>query len=228
MNNTVRVIAEHTKNGVVPLTVLKQKNYPIFRYTIKNYRKVLRMLRENSIEVLNDLSTLNTSSKIRLYLLYYHGPTVDLSLMRTSDRSVYNYLIMRGKPYEMLISYGFEVEYNSKGAESYIIKELYRIADKNNEIVKISDSKLYNRLYYRAKKVGISVTEYIETLGFSYKFTDLVQVKKLKKEGLSFNQISRITGVPRTTLHRLYLQEVGNGVQSSILAESKKGGRENL
>lgn len=209
MNNTVRVIVEHAKNGVIPLTVLKQKNYPIFRFTMKNYRKVLRMLRENNTEVLNDLSDINTPSKVKAFLLYYYGNTVNLSLMRAADRFVYYYLFRRGKPDEMLKYYGFEVTYYRKGSDEYIINELYRIADKNNEIIKISDGKLYNKLYYRAKKLDITVTEYVETLGFMYIITDLVQVIKLKKEGLSFTQISKIMGVPRTSLHKLYLQEVG-------------------
>ncbi|MEC0276862.1 hypothetical protein [Peribacillus frigoritolerans] len=223
MNNTVRVIAVHAKNGVIPLTVLKQKNYPIFRYFLKNYRKVLRLLSENGIQVLNDLTTLNHTSKLKRYLLYYYGTTIDLSLIRQSDRTVYNYLIMKGKPEVRLNDLGFEVIYQHKGSEGYIIKELYRLADKDGNIYSIADAKFYSKLYYRAKKQDLNVKQYINTLGFTYNHTDINEVKKLLKDGLSFSEISRTMNVPRSTLHRLYLQEVSNGIQSGNVERQKKG-----
>lgn len=209
MNNTVRVISEHAKNGVVPLTILKKGNYPIFRYFFNNYKIVLRQLKEHGFTILNDLKTLNNIRKIQLYLLYYYGNEVNISLIRKTDRTVYNYLSKRGKPYIILESLGFSVSYNKYSTEEYIVSELYRLADSENRILTLVNSRLYDKLYYRAKKLEISIVEYVNLLGFKYRDINISKIKKLREQGKSFSEISKIMCIPRSTIHRIYLREFG-------------------
>lgn len=210
MNNTVRLIGAYTKNGVVPLSLLKKRNYPIFKYFLSNYRVVLKQLKDNGIYVLNDLSTLNNIVKIKYYLLYHYGETVNMSLLRQADYTIYWYLSNRGEPGALVEELGFEITYAKKSSDKYILDELYRIADKNKDIFQLNDSSLYGKLYYRARKKDITLKEYIKSLGFTYIDRDFEpsKVVDLKEQGKSFSEIGKELNVPKSTIYRLYLQEV--------------------
>jgi hypothetical protein len=207
MNNTVRLISKYAKNGVVSLYVLKQKNYPIFKYFLNNYRLVLRQLKNSGIYVLNDLTTLNNKTKIKYFLLYYYGYCVNMTLLRVSDKTVYNYISKFGDPEDVVTSMGFEVMYSRKSTEEYIKSELYRLADSEGNIFKISDERLYSKLYYRARKMGVGIKDYIKHLGFNYRDVNVDEIMNLRAQGKSFNEISIILKVPRSTIHRLYKQK---------------------
>lgn len=206
MKNSTRIITRHAKNNVIPLSVLKEKNYPLFKYLLNNYKVILRELKRNGFHILNDLRTLNNKTKIKYFLLYYYGNCVNMTLLRVKDRTVYNYISKIGNPGDVVTSLGFQVLYARKSTEEYIKSELYRISDNEGNIFKISDGQLYGKLYYRAKKSGMNVKEYIQKLGFKYREFDVQEIVKLRQQGKSFDEISMLLKVSRSVIHRLYKQ----------------------
>lgn len=109
MNDTARLISEYAKNGVVSLSVLKKVNYPLFESFLNNYKTVLRELNQSGVRVLNNLNwnNLNNVHKVKLHLLFYYGKEVNLSVIRKSNRKLYNFLYKRGKPIEVLENLGY-------------------------------------------------------------------------------------------------------------------------
>ncbi len=70
--------------------------------------------------------------------------------------------------------------------------------------IQAGDSSLYHYLYYRARKKEMTVTQYIEYLGFQSVQYDYVYMKD--NQNFSFRKIAAITGIPKTTVHRRYKQ----------------------
>jgi hypothetical protein len=70
-----------------------------------------------------------------------------------------------------------------------------------------SDPSLYNFVYYRARKKGVSVDNYLEHIGFPNNQPDYVHLKDNQK--LSFRAIEALTGVPVTTIRRKYRKAKG-------------------
>ncbi len=73
--------------------------------------------------------------------------------------------------------------------------------------IQSGDSSLYQFLYYRARKKEMSVTQYIDYLGFQSVQYDFVGMKET--QNLSFRDISAITGIPKSTVHRKYKAQIG-------------------
>lgn len=205
MSNPFLIIV---RNRVLPLSVLKKINYPLFRYYMNNRNIVKRRIESEGIQILNDLFTKNTYRNIKLFLTYYYGETVNMNVLREKDRTIYNYISERGKPREVIEEMGFKVEYTKfKRSMEYIMAELNRIADDDGFIYKINDPTLYSKLQYRQRKEGFSsVKDYVETLGFHYGINS-ERLFNLSKQGKSISQIAKLMSISYTTVSKI-LKEI--------------------
>ena len=202
MSNTFRLIQLYVKNNVLPLSVLKKSNYPLYRYAVNNYRLFLSALKSHNVSVLNDLKPIKGEQQLNCYLKYFYGEAVNLSVLYINDPGIYKKLAAEGKAEDKLHEMGFEVTYNRKRSMPFILSELNRIADGNNYIMSISDPLLYSKLDYRAKKENMTLREYLKSLGFSYKELDVQKFRVLKDLGYSMIEISKSLNIPPSTLYR--------------------------
>ena len=74
--------------------------------------------------------------------------------------------------------------------------------------LKMADRALYMKLYYRAKKKGMTASEYIRYLGFDQE-PDIVYLHDVKR--LSFREISALTNIPKSTVHYKYKEAKKTG-----------------
>lgn len=114
------------------------------------------------LELFDDLHGKRGYEKVRLYLKYHFGDIVNLSEVRKSHRTVYNYIMELGKPYEVLTQMGFEIDYRVRDPEQELAKQVSNLEDG------IIPPKLYQKLYYRARRSNMSVKEYIKLLQSQY------------------------------------------------------------
>lgn len=77
-----------------------------------------------------------------------------------------------------------------------------------NEVLPVLDNKTYNCAYYRASKLNMTVKEYLRYLGFKVK-EDINFVSMIDIENMSVRKASKITGIPKSTVHRLYKKQKG-------------------
>ena len=199
MNNPFQSVV---RNNVLPLSILKKMNYPLFRYYMKNRNELKRRFKSEGIDVLNDIRTKNTYTNIKLYLRYRFGGTVNMNVLREKERTVYNYLSLRGIPREVVEEMGFVTEYALYKREmDYITAELSILADDENYIYKMGDPVLYGKIKYRAKKEGLSVVVYLENLGFHYGL-NIERLLHLHKQGFSKKQIAQHMSISTATVTR--------------------------
>lgn len=215
MYNSTKLLSSLAKNNVLSLSDLRERNYPLFKYFINNYRELKETLESYGVEVLNDIYTLNSLNHIRLYLKFKFGELVNLSVLREKHRTVYNYLSKYGNPSKIVLSYGFNIEYSRKTSDNFILRELETLADANNQILSIPDPELYSKVYYRSRKFGYkNIKEYLKHLGFTYKEIDIQKIITLRESGLSFAKISKAVDVPASTVNRLYNKEVNKSKET--------------
>jgi hypothetical protein len=223
LNNSVKLLTELAKNKVVLLSKLKVRNYPLYKYTTGNLAYVTKALNDQGYYMLDDLSSMKDLEKIKLYVLHYYGKTVNLTVLRTSDRTIYNYLSDIGNPHLILESFGFEVVFTRKSPEATILAELNRIADENGYIHTISDPSLYQKLYYRATKSEKTVQEFILNHGFQYRNYDINRIVQLRNDGLTYQEIADAMSLSRATVQRIHSQEVsGNDLHRQV--QEERGG----
>lgn len=159
---SLKLLSTYTQNGVVILSKLKSRNYPLYLYLKSNLGQLTPALTAQGVGVLDDLKTLREPDKIRLFLQYHYGETVDLSEVRHIHRTVYNYLLGYGKPREVVEGLGFNVKYRSHAPN--LEKDLGSLRDSEGNFPPLPQST-YNKVYYRAKKQGVDVKHYLKSLG---------------------------------------------------------------
>lgn len=197
-------------NNVLPLSILKNKNYPLFKYYLDNRSYLKRRLASDGIEVLNDLYKKNTYSNIKLYLRYYYGDKVEMNVLRKNDYTVYNYISKIGPPMDVLTEMGFTPVYvGAVRSQEYLIAQLERVADEDGYIHKIVDPNFYAKLHYKAKKEKLKLKEYLETLGFLYGLNKN-RLLALHEQGFNPGKIAELLNVSRSSVVR-ELEKAGKG-----------------
>lgn len=206
MSNSTTLLSSYTRNGVLPLKLLKSKNYPLFKYVMNNYELVAANLQECGISIMNDLKSKKDLEVIRLYLKYHFGDTVNLTLLRKNHRTIYSYISFQGKVAETIKELGFSIYHEHVSSEQDIIEELKQIADTERKISQRLEPPLYYKLYYRANKLGLSLKEYTKQLGFIIEErVDLSAIVRMRdQEHKSFGEIAKALGIPKSTVRKYY------------------------
>jgi transcriptional regulator of acetoin/glycerol metabolism len=70
-----------------------------------------------------------------------------------------------------------------------------------------TNKKLYGMIYYRARRQGMTVKEYLEHLGFTWIEDEPDFVHLIDERGYTIREAAAITGIPRSTVHRKYIQQ---------------------
>jgi hypothetical protein len=72
--------------------------------------------------------------------------------------------------------------------------------------LRATDKDTYNMIYYRARKQDLTVNQYLESLGFK-PTDDHDFIHLIDKQKYSVREVSAMTGVPKSTVHRKYKQQ---------------------
>lgn len=166
MKNTIQLLSNYQQNGVISLKDLRHANLYLYKLLLNNFDTLSTSLRNEGIEILDDKYSLKGIAKIQLYLRYYFDNLVDLTTLRNEHVVVYRHICKLGNPVEIITSMGFKVEYGSSLSEIKIKEKLQRMIDGNGKLRPL-DKAFHNRLYYRAKKRGMTVPQYLQYLGFN-------------------------------------------------------------
>ncbi len=162
MSSLIKRLSSYHKNGVVSLKELKEKNFFLFRYLLKNRGLINSFFDETGIRVMDDLYSYKNI--ISLYLKYHYGDVVNLTDLRSNHQTVYRHICKIDKPILYIQSLGFGVEYGSKCTENQLFNILQHKVD-HLGFLKL-DKKTYNRLAYRAKVKNLTVVQYLNKQGF--------------------------------------------------------------
>jgi hypothetical protein len=165
MKNTIRLLKEYQRNGVLSLRELKRSNILLYKLFLSNFNTLSALLKREGIAILDDRRSLKEIDTVVLYLRYYFDDCVNLSELRNKHCAVYKHISEFGKPAKVVASLGFRVKYDSHYSEEALIERLNRFAD-NNKKLRPLDKETHNRLHYRAKKIGMTVPQYLRYLGF--------------------------------------------------------------
>lgn len=133
-------------NGVVSLKQLKETNYILY-VTVTN--PDAKNLLED-INILDDVNFKYTEHSVYTYIKYYFGDTVDITILRRDHWNKYIYITENlGSVKSTLSDWGFDIYYSSRDVEVKLKQESSSPPSR----------KIYNMLYYEAKKRGITVKE---------------------------------------------------------------------
>lgn len=100
-----------------------------------------------------------------------HGRNIDLSTLRIIDTSMYNEITEYGSPSIVLSRWGFNYYYSSKTSKKDITEMLKQYTEKDGRTIKRLHKKsmaTYLVVVKAARKEGISVADFIGSLGYSY------------------------------------------------------------
>lgn len=100
-----------------------------------------------------------------------HGRNIDLSTLRIIDTSMYNEITEYGSPSIVLSRWGFNYYYSSKTSKKDITEMLKQYTEKDGRTIKRLHKKsmaAYLVVVKAARKEGISVADFIGSLGYSY------------------------------------------------------------
>jgi len=194
-----KILSSLARNNVLPLSVLRRTNYPLFSYYKSNSVRLSKELDEQGIMILDDQRGLKSYDKCIMYLLYNHGEKVNLTKLRKENRNIYNYISTFGGISDSLLKEGFIIEYDKFAS----LDELIEMVKENGNYI---DKKLYDRLYYHARMKGQSVWELLREYGIVYSdFKDEI-IKLRDIEQKSFREISKILKLSLTTVYRRYME----------------------
>lgn len=158
--SVVNVLTSYAKNGVVIMSHIKLVNYPLFKYCSANIDNVEKALSDKGVALVKHRSTMSID-KARLMLLYHYGDSVNINDLYSKHRYLYNYLCSFSEGVGNLIKeMGFTV---SNKCTTRLLKQLNKTA--NNGVISRLDKPTYDKLYYRATKYNLSVTEYLNSQG---------------------------------------------------------------
>lgn len=195
------LLVRYSRNGVLPLSKLRAVNYPLFKFIVRNIDIVKS--KNTGVELLDDLKSIKDMEKIKLYLRYHFNDTVNLTVLRNEHRYVYNCISSLGNPHDVIKEMGFKVIYEKSDTEDTLREKLREISNEDGVICSLGP--LYDKVYYRARKENMTVAEYLNKLGFTYRTINVNDLIRLRQEGKSYQEIADIIGVSKTTVFR-YLQ----------------------
>lgn len=113
-----------------------------------------------------------------------HGRNIDLSTLRIIDASMYNEIAEYGSPSSVLSRWGFNYYYSSKTSKKTIAEMLKQYTEKDGRTIKRLHKKsmaTYLVVVKAARKEGISVVDFISSLGFRYFICRKGRKKKRKR-----------------------------------------------
>jgi hypothetical protein len=173
---------------------LRTHNLRLLRLLESNYERIAARLEQDfGVQVLQDMKSFTDAHNIKLFLKHTYGKTVNMTDLRKNHRSVYRALPCR----EIVQEWGFTLTYDGIFTEEMLVAELQRTGQ--------IDEELYGKVAYRARKVGLSVREYMGKLGFPNHEVDIKEITKLReKHKLTYRQIELITGVPKSSAQKYY------------------------
>lgn len=171
MRHTAKRLIPYAVNGVVHVRnvtdpalkrlVKKKELAPLIRRGLKEYGQ------HYELYIPYQVDSEEMQFKRRLQLKF--GTTVNLSDLKANHRTYYKKLCEYGTPADVLRGWGLGVTYNHTMSE----EELHIVLEEINEggVIKSigRNSRLYNALSYQARKRGTTVSDYLASLGYTYK-----------------------------------------------------------
>ncbi len=201
MKHIARRVADISVDNIVTLSQLKSINYPLYKYVMNNFDKVQEDINSLGVFIFleSDKQTVKRDILIKL-IRYYYGDKVDMDQF-IKDKFALHTITLKTKTertlMEFLVNAGFKVDGERiRRIDTRFCEKLKAFADENGFIKTVDYSKnqsFYNRLRARARYKGISIKEFVESLGFTYGYDNLI--KQMKHEGYSYTQIAAKVGV---------------------------------
>lgn len=202
MSFILQQLANMSKNGIISVNYLQKHNPYLLKLLENNFHNLQKELGEQGIIILNE-QELETPEDIKAHLVYHYGNLVNLTTVKLKDRKFYDTLRTLGKPRDVIESFGLEVTYRFTATEREILRRLNQIAE--DRTIKKLGYVLHQKVYFRAKKEGLTVQEYLHKLGFSYKDVDYEKIKYLREvKGLTYAEIGNRMGIKPATVPYYY------------------------
>jgi hypothetical protein len=190
----LKKLEEFVRNGILSLKDLKKKSLPLYNVvTNPDARNLVK-----DMEILTDVCKLRTEEDVIKFLKLHFDNVVDITLLRKNFLSTYKNINSRGNVKAVLKGWGFKVVYSSRDAVSKVLTDP---AITNPKLSK----RLYNKLYFAAKKQGITVNDLLKILGYEVKEISMDYVCYLRdNQGFSYREISDYLGISTTNAFRIY------------------------
>lgn len=171
-----QLLDPYIKENILSLDSLKEGNLPLYKYVYDNLEHVKDSLQ---CEILDESKPIRGYSIIRKYLRFHYGEVVNVSKVRADKAIIYNSICALGNPEDVINEMGFIVEYNRKFTMSELKNELDAIVV--NGLVGKLTKRLDNKLRYESNKRGITINQYLKTLGYTSSYGGEEFIDKSRK-----------------------------------------------
>lgn len=201
------ILQKHSKNNVLVLEDVKSANYPLYKYCVNNLDTIEKALSESGVYLIKKGTKLDYD-KAKFLIHYYYGSTVNVSTLYRQHKTIYNFLTsLDGKVSTTLKGMGFELTNNR---DLSLIRKLKSISKDGH--IDSMDRNTYNKVYYQASKMGITVTEYLKGHGLTYKLNGCRDglIKEMYEQGIKLNEIAKNTNTSKSTVCRVLRKEKEN------------------
>lgn len=171
-----QLLEPYIHDNILSLDSLKEGNFPLYLYVCDNIKYVRSSI---NCEILDESKPIRGYSIIRKYLKYNYGDVINVTKVRSDNASIYNNICALGSPEEVLSEMGFVVEYSRKITRDELKNELDAILV--NGLVGKLTKRLDNKLRYEANKRGITINQYLDSLGYTSSYGGEEFIDKSRK-----------------------------------------------
>lgn len=196
----VDVLIKYSRNGVLLLEDVKRANYPMYKYCTKNIDSIKLALSDCGTCLITKGAILDYD-KAKFLLLYHYGETVNTSSLYREHKVIYNYLSSTGDGVSStLLEMGFKL---TNDRDITLVKKLKNMARDGH--ISSMDRRTYNKVYYQAKRMEMTISEFLLTLGITYTLNggrDSL-IKEMKNKGFSLSEIAKNTNTSKATVCRV-------------------------
>ncbi|MGG1263792.1 hypothetical protein [Brevibacillus laterosporus] len=173
MINTAKRLLPFARHKVIHINSVTD---PILKRIVKDKRLTHHLRNglkqiDGQYELLIPYRVDDEELQLKRYIQWKVGTKVNLTTLRKKYTNYYKKLYKYGSPVDVLKRWGLTPTHEHSLSEEGLLKALEGFREPDGTIagVRSKNPQLYRSLLYQAAKEGVTVNEYMESKGFSYK-----------------------------------------------------------
>jgi hypothetical protein len=166
-----RLVRYANENKIIHLDAITDVALRMFACDRRINHKIRSALHEidPQLELLIPYQVDDHEKQLKRYIQDKMGLVVNLSQLQKKHNKHYVKLFDYGSPAEVIKRWGLDYTYDRNVPREKFVEHLQQYVE--NGIIrrlKVKDNKLYMAIVHQARKEGVTVKQYIESLGFAY------------------------------------------------------------
>ena len=170
-NTAIRLATMADSNKIIHIDKVEHPSFRRLLLSDKTLPKIRISLRQidPQMEILIPRKVDDDKLQLKRHIQYNFGTRVNLTSLRKNSYYYYNRLCQYGNPKEVLEELGLDVFYSTVNTDETVKERLEEFSE--NGVVSglySGDKALYMHIVYKSRSLGLSIGEYVESLGFKY------------------------------------------------------------